>query len=171
MLTVMMPNSMDGAMPAHRERKQVSACVCARMAPRAEMCICARARAGVPLRASPLSPFGETLRSQFRGWDPSERRAGLHTRECTPSRATQRLEHDVDGNRIACARTLASEPPNACANQSLYHEDHEDMGSCWAVHKSKRSTLGSAGSNPAQHLRHCKHRLRQKRTLPAYHER
>ena len=92
------------------------------------MCICARARAGVPLRASPLSPFGKTLRSQFRGWDPSERRAGLHTRECTPSRAMQRLEHDVDGNRIACARTLAREPPNACANESLCHEDHEDMG-------------------------------------------
>jgi hypothetical protein len=106
MMTVMMPNSMNGAMPAHRERKQVSACVCARMAPQAEMCIYARARAGVPLRASPLSPFGETLRTQFRGWDPSERRAGLHTRECTPSRATQRLEHDVDAYPLTITRTL-----------------------------------------------------------------
>ena len=38
---------------------------------------------------------------------------------------------------------------------------------CWAVHKSKRSTLGSAGLNPAQHLRQCKHWLRQDRTSPA----
>ena len=34
-----------------------------------------------------------------------------------------------DGKRIACARTIAREPPNTCANGSSCHEDHEDMGS------------------------------------------
>ena len=77
---------MDGASPANRERKHVSAYKCAPMAPRAEMRTHGRVRAGIPSRASLFSPFKKILRAQFRVWDPSERRAGSHARERTPSR-------------------------------------------------------------------------------------
>ena len=80
MMTVLMPNSMDGATPAHRERKQVLACVCAPMTPRAEMRTCGWAGAGAPSLVSSLSPFRKVLRARFRGRYRSTGSAGLYTR-------------------------------------------------------------------------------------------
>ena len=80
MMTVLMPNSMDGATPAHREHKQVLACVCAPMTPRAEMRTCGWAGAGAPSLVSSLSPFRKVLRARFRGRYRSTGSAGLYTR-------------------------------------------------------------------------------------------
>eukprot|EP00966_Prymnesium_polylepis_P320757 7377131-Prymnesium_polylepis.1 len=73
-MTVMMENSMEGATPAHRGRKQVSACVSAPMAPQAEVCMCGRARAGIPLRTSSLLPW--KMAAHWSQWAPNPRRGG-----------------------------------------------------------------------------------------------
>ena len=57
--------SMNEAMAAKRERKQVSAFTCALMAQRAEMCAHGRAGVGAPSLASSLLPLGKVLRARF----------------------------------------------------------------------------------------------------------
>ena len=78
--------SMDGASPAHREQKHVSAHMRARtMASRAQMRTCERAVAGVPSCRSSRSPLRKALQDRFGSRDPSKRRAGPHARVRTPS--------------------------------------------------------------------------------------
>ena len=65
-----------------------------------------------PVRAGPIRGMGRAVRSRAHTLPGQRWRPGIRR----------------DGNRIACARTIAREPPNACANGSSCHEDHEDMG-------------------------------------------
>ena len=107
-----------------------------------------------PVRAGPIRGMGRAVRS---------RAHTLPGQRWRPAFAEMEIASPARAQSLVSRQTRAQTDPHATRITRIW-------GSRWAVHKSKRSTLGSAGLNPAQHLRQCKHWLRQDRTSPACEE-
>ena len=155
-MVVVTAASVNGAMAANRERKQVSAFTCAPTAPRAEMHTCGRAGAGAPLLTSSLLPLKMVLQARFRGRDPSKRRAGLHSRYCTPSRVGCRkgakAPVELADHR---AHALLSPCADGQGNLSSLRTSrrYADRAHSHARHWARSPFLsGSDDSNPAEQL-------------------
>ena len=119
--------SVNWAMAANRERKQVSAFACVPMAPRAEMHTCGRAGAGAPLHASSLMPWKmATHRSR---WAPSPRRGGAGLEEATiaSSVANERMAQSGGLRSKTVARTFFDRPVQADEADAARCEHHEAM--------------------------------------------
>ena len=137
--------SMDGASAAKRERKQVSANVCA-------LCVLVRADMRTCVRVGGRTLAHDVAVAAQEGPPSPPVKAGPShgLSRAVRSRAhalSGRLLHPVgtvDGNRVACARARAREPPNARSNASSSREDHGDM----------RRMLGRARIEAGGHLDH-----------------